>query len=297
MTCTDGMAIGRGWLYGWLLFAPAAILLILFVFLPTASTLWNSLFSKGTARRPSRFVGPDNYEALLADPVFWQVVENSAWYAVGTIPVSIAIALLMALWVNEKLPARALVRVCYFTPTVLPMIAAANIWLFFYIPDIGLFDRILAAFGFSGRNWLGDPATALPAIIAVTIWKEAGFFMLFYLAALQTIPPDLKEAASIEGAGRWTYFRRIAFPLLMPTTLFVLINATINSVKIIDHLFILTKGGPSNATKLMLYYIWETAFAFFDRPYAATMTVVVLLVLCLLALLQFRVLDRRIHYR
>jgi sn-glycerol 3-phosphate transport system permease protein len=297
MTRSDGMAIRRGWLYGWLLFAPAAILLILFVFLPTASTLWHSFFSKGTSRRPSRFVGTDNYEFLLGDPVFWQVVENSVWYAAGTIPASIAIALLMAFWVNEKLPARALVRACYFTPTVLPMIAAANIWLFFYIPDIGLFDRILATLGFSGRNWLGDPATALPALIAVTIWKEAGFFMLFYLAALQTIPPDLKEAAAIEGAGRWTYFRRIAFPLLMPTTLFVLINAMINSVKLIDHLFILTKGGPDNATKLMLYYIWETAFSYFDRPYAATMTVVVLLVLCLLALVQFRVLDRRIHYR
>ena len=297
MARAEGMAVRRGWIYGWLLFAPAAILLTLFVFLPTASTLWNSFFSRATARRPSLFIGTGNYEALLSDPVFWRVLDNSIWYAVGTIPPSIAIALVMAIWVNEKLPVRALVRVCYFTPTILPMIAAANIWLFFYIPDIGLFDRILATFGISGRNWLGDPATALWSIIAVTIWKEAGFFMLFYLAALQTIPPDLKEAAAIEGAGRWTYIRRVALPLLMPTTLFVLINAMINSVKLIDHLFILTKGGPDNATKLMLYYIWEAAFAFFDRPYAATMTVVVLVVLCFLALVQFRVLDRRIHYR
>jgi sn-glycerol 3-phosphate transport system permease protein len=283
--------------HGWLLFIPAGILLTLFAFLPTVTTVWQSLFSKGTARRPARFVGLDNYEALLADPVFWQVAQNSLWYAVGTIPTSIAIALGMALWVDSKLPARTLVRMAYFSPTILPMIAAANIWLFFYSPGIGLIDRAAGLVGLPGHNWLGDPSTALGAIIVVTIWKEAGFFMIFYLAALQTLSPDLKEAAAIEGAGRWTYFRRILFPLLMPTTLFVMITATINSVKLIDHLFILTKGGPSNASKLLLYYVYETAFSFFDAPYAATLTVVILVVLGGLAVWQFYWLDRRIHYR
>ena len=283
--------------HGWLLFIPAGILLTLFAFLPTVTTVWQSLFSKGTARRPARFVGLDNYEALLADPVFWQVAQNSLWYAVGTIPTSIAIALGMALWVDSKLPARTLVRMAYFSPTILPMIAAANIWLFFYSPGIGLIDQAAGLVGLPGHNWLGDPSTALGAIIVVTIWKEAGFFMIFYLAALQTLSPDLKEAAAIEGAGRWTYFRRILFPLLMPTTLFVMITATINSVKLIDHLFILTKGGPSNASKLLLYYVYETAFSFFDAPYAATLTVVILVVLGGLAVWQFYWLDRRIHYR
>jgi ABC-type glycerol-3-phosphate transport system permease component len=171
------------------------------------------------------------------------------------------------------------VRAAYFTPTMLPMIAAANLWLYFYTPSIGLIDRIAALFGIGATNWLGQPETALMAVIIVTIWKEAGFFMIFYLAALQTIPPDLREAATIEGAGRWTYTRRILLPLLMPTTLFILINALINSVKLIDHLFILTKGGPNNASKLILYWIWETAFSFFDRPAAAALTVLVLAVL------------------
>ncbi len=276
---------------------PAGILLTMFAFLPTVTTVWHSLFSKATARRPARFVGLDNYEAMLADPVFWQVAKNSLWYAVGTIPTSIAIALGMALWVNSKLPARTLVRMAYFSPTILPMIAAANIWLFFYSPGIGLIDQAAGLIGLPGHNWLGDPNTALGAIIVVTIWKEAGFFMIFYLAALQTISPDLREAAAIEGAGRWTYFRRVLFPLLMPTTLFVMITALINSVKLIDHLFILTKGGPSNASKLLLYYVYETAFSFFDAPYAATLTVVILAVLGVLAVWQFRWLDRRIHYR
>ena len=175
----------------------------------------------------------------------------------------------MALWANSKIPARGFVRTAYFTPTVLPMIAAANLWLFFYTPGLGVLDQIGSLFGLPSVNWLGQPETALWAIIFVTIWKEAGFFMIFYLAALQTIPEDYKEAADIEGTSRWTYTRRIVLPLLMPTTLFILVNAMINSVKLIDHLFILTKGGPSDASKLILYYIWEMAFAFFDAPHAA----------------------------
>jgi len=129
------------------------------------------------------------------------------------------------------------------------------------------------------------------------VWKEAGFFMIFYLAALQSLPPELEEAARLEGAGRWYFFRRVIFPLLMPTTLFVLINALINSFKIVDHLFIMTKGGPDNASMLLLYYIYETAFSFFDPSYGAALTVVLLVVLIGLAIGQYRLLEGRIHYR
>jgi sn-glycerol 3-phosphate transport system permease protein len=242
-------------------------------------------------------VGLDNYADLFSDPTFLTVVKNNLFYAGVTIPISIVIALVMALWANSKLPARGFVRTAYFTPTMLPMIAAANLWLYFYTPGFGVLDQIGGLFGAPSVNWLGQPETALWAVCIVTIWKEAGFFMIFYLAALQTIPPDLKEAADIEGASRWTYTRRVVLPLLMPTTLFILVNAMINSVKLIDHLFILTKGGPSDASKLILYYIWESAFAFFDAPAAAAMTVLILLVLAVVAAIQFFVLDRRTHYR
>ena len=131
----------------------------------------------------------------------------------------------------------------------------------------------------------------------MTIWKEAGFFMIFYLAALQSLPEELNEAAYLEGAGRWYVFRRITWPLLMPTTLFVSINAVINSFKMVDHLFILTKGGPNNASSLLLYYIFEVAFSFFDESYAATLTVVLLALLALAAVGQFLFLEKRIHYR
>lgn len=284
-------------IYGWLLLSPAALLLTVFAFYPSVATLWSSTFSRGTRRNPTEFVGTENYADLFADPTFWLVVKNNLFYAGITIPVSIFIALSMALWANSKISARGFVRTAYFTPTVLPMIAAANLWLFFYTPGLGVLDQIGSLFGFPSVNWLGQPETALWAIIIVTVWKEAGFFMIFYLAALQTIPEDLKEAADIEGTSRWTYTRRIVLPLLMPTTLFIAVNAIINSVKLIDHLFILTKGGPSDASKLILYYIWEMAFAFFDAPHAAAMTILVIAILGLVAAVQFFYLDKRTHYQ
>ena len=284
-------------IYGWLLLMPAAIFLIAFTHYPTVATLAHSFFSEGSAIRPSVFVGLENYELMLEDEVFWKVVGNNFWFALGTIPASVALALLMAVWVNGRLPARGLVRMAYFTPTVLPMIAVANIWLFFYTPDIGLVDQVLGMFGAPGHNWLGDPDTVLGCLIVMTIWKESGFFMIFYLAALQSLPPELEEAAKLEGAGRWYFFRRVTFPLLMPTTLFVLINAVINSFKLVDHLFILTKGGPDNASSLLLYYIYEVAFSFFEESYAATLTVVLLAALAVISIGQFVILEKRIHYQ
>jgi len=180
---------------------------------------------------------------------------------------------------------------------MLPMIAVANIWLFFYTPDYGLFDRVIALFGGGRHNWLGDATTALPAMIAVAVWKEAGFFMIFYLAALQTMPTDLREAAALEGSSRWNYFRRVTVPLLMPTTLFVLVNAVINAFRVVDHIVVMTRGGPDNATTLLLYYVYEAGFRFWDTATAATATVVLLTIMAAAAAFQFGVLGRRVHYR
>lgn len=287
----------RTWIHAWLLLSPAFVFLLAFTHIPAVTTLWNSLFTTPRGRRPSRWAGLENYETLIADPIFWKVLSNNIWFALGTIPTSIAIALAMALWVNEKLAGRGFLRMAYFTPTVLPMIAVANIWMFFYTPGFGLIDQITGLFGLPQSNILGQPDTALWGVMAVTIWKEAGFFMIFYLAALQTIPPSLIEAARIEGAGPWTIFRRVTFPLLMPTTLFVSINAVVNSFRMVDHIFILTGGGPDNASSLLLFYIYEVAFRFWDTAYAATLTVILLAILGLLAIGQFFLFDRKVHYR
>ena len=284
-------------LHGWLLLLPAAVLLAAFTHWPALATLWQSVHSTAKGNRPSVYVGLDQYETMRDDPIFWQALVNNFWYALGTIPVSIALALAMALWVNGRIAGRGFLRMAYFTPTVLPMIAVANIWLFFYTPDYGLIDQIVRAFGGPRTNWLGERGTVLPALMVMTVWKEAGFFMIFYLAALQQIPPALREAAALEGASRWYFFRRVVFPLLMPTTLFVLVNACINAFRLVDHVVAITKGGPDNASSLLLFYIYEVAFKFWDTGYAAALTVVLLALLASLALGQYFALERRVHYR
>ncbi|WP_332748453.1 carbohydrate ABC transporter permease [Hydrogenophaga sp.] len=287
----------RSVVVGWLLLLPAALLLLAFTHYPAVATLWHSLFSTARPNRPARWIGIDNYRALADDPVFWTSLFNNAWYALGTIVPAIALSIVMALWVDRKLAGRALLRLAYFTPTVLPMIAVANIWLFFYTPDYGLLDQIRSLVGGAAHNWLGSRETVLGAVMVVAVWKEAGFFMIFYLAALQQQSPELREAAALEGCGRWQFFWRVTFPLLMPTTLFVLVNAVINAFRLIDHIVVMTRGGPDNASSLLLFHIYETGFKFWDASYAAALTAVLLAVLALLALLQFGLLERRTHYQ
>jgi sn-glycerol 3-phosphate transport system permease protein len=285
------------WIHAWLLLLPAAALLALFTHYPTLANFWHSFFSTPKGARPAVFVGLDNYRNLIDDPVFWTAFVNNLWYALGTIPVSIVLAIAMAVWVNDRLPGRGFLRLAFFTPTVLPMIAVANIWLFFFTPEYGLLEQLTGLIGFRSHNWLGSKATALPALMVVTVWKEAGFFMIFYLAALQSMSPHLAEAAAIEGASRWHFFRRVTLPLLMPTTLFVLVNAVINAFRLVDHIVVMTRGGPDNSTTLLLYYVYEIGFRFWDSAYAAALTMVLLVLLALVALAQFFFLDRRVHYR
>ncbi len=289
--------IGTQALHAWLLLLPALVLLASFTHYPALATLYDSLHSTPKGQRPAVWVGLENYQAMAADPVFWKAATNNLWFALATIPLSIGLALAMALWVNERIKGRAFLRLAYFTPTVLPMVAVANIWLFFYTPQYGLLEQISGLFGAPSQNWLGDSRTALGAVTAVAVWKEAGFFMIFYLAALQGLNPSLREAAAIEGASRWFFFRRVLWPLLMPTTLFVMVNAVINAVRMVDHIVVLTRGGPDNASTLLLFHLYEVGFRYWDRGYAAALTMVLLAVLATVALVQFFVLDRRVHYK
>lgn len=276
---------------------PAMLILIGFTHWPALTTLIHSFYSTPKGRREAVWVGPENYQAMVADPIFWQSLTNNLWYAGVSIPLSIALALLMALWVNEKIAGRSWLRMAFFTPTVLPMIAVANIWLFFFTPQYGLLERITMGLGFGSHNWLGDPSTALACVIWVAVWKEAGLFMIFYLAALQSFNPSLREAAAIEGTSRWTFFWRIQWPLLMPTTLFVLVNSIINAFRTVDHLFVMTKGGPDNATTLLLYHLYEVGFRYWDTAGASTLTVVIIAILVTATLLQFFTIDKKVHYQ
>jgi sn-glycerol 3-phosphate transport system permease protein len=279
------------------LLLPAFVFLVGFTHYPAVGTLIDSLMSTPRAGRAAVFVGLDNYAVMIDDPTFWKSLRNNFWFAVVTIPVSIALSIGMALWVNDKIAGRQFLRLSYFLPTVLPMIAVANIWIFFYTPGYGLINQVIQLFGGHGQNWLGDPNLVLGSVIVVAIWKEAGFFMIFYLAALQTLSPSYKEAAQIEGASAWYFFRRVQWPLLMPTTIFVLVNALINAFRMVDHIIVMTKGGPDNASSLLLFYLYEVGFKFWDQGYASALTAVLLALLALIGLFQFFVLDRRTYYR
>ncbi len=291
------MQLGLRHVQAYLLLLPAFVFLVGFTHYPAVGTLLDSLMSTPRAGRAAVFVGLENYAVMIDDPTFWKSLLNNFWFALVTIPVSIALSIGMALWVNDKIAARQFLRLAYFLPTVLPMIAVANIWIFFYTPGYGLINQVIQLFGGHGQNWLGDPNLVLGSVIVVAIWKEAGFFMIFYLAALQTLSPSYKEAAQIEGASAWYFFRRVQWPLLMPTTIFVLVNALINAFRMVDHIIVMTKGGPDNASSLLLFYLYEVGFKFWDQGYASALTAVLLALLALIGLFQFFVLDRRTHYR
>ncbi len=291
------MQLGLRHVQAYLLLLPAFVFLVGFTHYPAVGTLIDSLMSTPRAGRAAVFVGLENYAVMIDDPTFWRSLLNNFWFALVTIPVSIALSIGMALWVNDKIAGRQFLRLSYFLPTVLPMIAVANIWIFFYTPGYGLINQVIQLFGGHGQNWLGDPNLVLGSVIVVAIWKEAGFFMIFYLAALQTLSPSYKEAAQIEGASAWYFFRRVQWPLLMPTTIFVLVNALINAFRMVDHIIVMTKGGPDNASSLLLFYLYEVGFKFWDQGYASALTAVLLALLALIGLFQFFVLDRRTHYR
>ena len=272
-------------------------LLVAFTHYPAVRALINSLWNNASSRRPSKFVGVENYEALVADDKLMQVLTNSGLYALGTIPLAIILSISMALLVNSKLPATSLMRLSFFMPTMLPLVAVANIWLFFYAPGIGLASQIMNFFGLPTINFLGSTETSLASMMVVAIWKEAGLFMIFYLAALQAVPDNLKDAARLEGAGPVRVFIDVVFPLLRPTTIFVAVNALINAFRLVDHIIVMTKGGPDNSSALLLYYIYEVTFRQRDFAYGATLTVLMVAILGILAAFQFWVLDRKTHYQ
>lgn len=281
----------------WALLLPSLLFLILFTYYPMLKTAWLSLFQADLAVPEPFFNGADNYAFLFSDPVFQKVFSNNIWFAVGTVPTSMILAFLMALFADKAMAGRTFSRVAFFYPNMVPMIAVANIWLFIYTPQYGLLAQLAQWVGRADMNLLGHPDTVMGAMIVMMIWKEAGYFMIFYLAGLQNIPKDLYESASMDGVGAWKVTTRITIPLTMPTTLFVAVVALTNAFKLVDHLWIMTKGGPDNASNLLLYHIYDTAFSFYDQGMAAAMTVVMIAVLLILSSLQFFGWDRKIHYQ
>jgi len=238
---------------------PSLVFLLLFTYLPVLSVGWSALHGSrhGTAATP--FVGLDNFARVLADEAFRGAVVNNPLYALATIVPSLALALGFAVALERASRLASLLRTVLFLPSLVPMVAAAALFSFLFMPRLGLLDYYLAKLGLGATNWLGDPDLALWSLAALTVWKNAGYYMLFYLAGLQSLPREVYEAAAIEGANAWQRFRYVTLPLLKPTTAFVLVIALITVLTQVDHVIVLTKGGPSNASNLVLFYIYQEA--------------------------------------
>jgi sn-glycerol 3-phosphate transport system permease protein len=276
---------------------PAFVFLALFTYYPIGFSAYLSLFRWNVLNPERVFVGLQNYLALWQEPLFWLVLRNNLFYALGTIPTTMALALFLAVLVNQKLGrVRSIYRVALFYPTMIPMVAAAMLWVWIFNPGIGLFNYYSSFLGVPRIEWLYDRHWALPAIMIMSIWKNFGYFMLIYLAALQGVPTDLYEAASIEGAGAWRRFWGITFPLLTPASLFVFVVAIISSFQVFDQVFVMTQGGPADQTNVLTFYIYQNAFRFWDIGMGATLTTIFICLLLGLILIVFRSVGRRVYY-
>ena len=279
----------------YLLLAPSLLLLAAFTYVPILRVAWESLYDQGHATGKSTFVGLGNYTTLFADKAFGQSVVNNLIYAAGTVPLSMALALLFALAVQRATRFNAIVRALLLFPSMIPLVAAASLFFFIFLPGVGLFDYYLAKIGVRGANWLGDPDVALWSLIGITVWKNAGYYMLFYLAGLQTLPGEVLEAATIDGCSGWQRLRYVIVPLLAPTTAFVLVIALINVLTQVDHVIVLTKGGPSNSTKLVLYYIYEQAHENFAYGKAAAASLLSVSFLLAMSVFSLKTMERGTH--
>lgn len=279
-----------------ILLAPSLLFLFIFTILPILKSIYMSFMDMQLGMKEPFFVGISNYRYLFTDPLFWKIMGNTFFFALLTVVPSMVIGLALALMLNMKSKMTGFLRVSFFSPVVMPMIAVASIWMFIYMPEAGLLDQLYKSFGLPGQIYLQTSSTVLPALSVVYNWKEAGFLMIFFLSGLQSISPEMYEAARIDGASRIRIFFVMTLPLLMPTTIFVATIALTDSFKLVDHIAMMTEGMPNNSSTTLLYYIYQNGFTYFDQGLASTLTVIMLAIMLSAASVQFFVADKRIHY-
>jgi len=282
--------------FPYLLILPTFIFVALFTAWPTLLSFYQSFFRQRmnvVKFRDPTFIGIDNYANLFTNNHFHGIVINTLLYVLGTVPLSIILGFLFALLVNRSMKGIGWARLAFFHPALLPMVSAATVWKFFFTPDYGLFNSTIRFLGYHGaENWTGNPDLALLTIMIVALWKNSGYYMLFYLAGLQNLPADVYEAAALDGANGWTTLWRITFPLLRLTTVFITTIAFIDAFRTVDHIFVLTAGGPSRASTVLLYYLWQLRFENQDIGLSATLTVLFVAVLLVFTITNFVVSER-----
>lgn len=248
---------------------------------------------------PPQWVGLGNYNRLLHDPLFWQVLGNTTYYAVGVVPISTILALLIAMGLNRRLPGRVFLRAAYFAPFITTLTAAALLWQWIFDPTRGLIDSVLYMAGINNPPaWLNSSVWAMPAIIIFGIWRQIGFSMVLFLAGLQGVPPSLLEAATVDGANAWQRFLHVTLPMISPTTFFVVIITTIGSFQLFDQAFILTNGhfSPDNATNTLVGYLYQKAFVDLNMGSASAAGWVLFLIVFAVTIFQLIAQRRWVHY-
>jgi multiple sugar transport system permease protein len=272
----------------WLYLAPALILLSIFVFYPTVRLICDSFYNwDGMGART--FVGFENYRMLFEDDEFWQTVKNSFVFIVGSVPTGMAISLALALLIQKHLIGRDFFRTIFFAPVVTSLVAAGLVFVWLLNYDFGVLNMMLEKFGFAKIPWLVNDKYAMFSVIVMTIWKDAGYNMILFLAGLNNISESYYEAARIDGAGSWQMFWKITWPLLMPTTFFILVVRIIFSFRTFEQIYAMTKGGPVGSTTVFVYYIYEKAFKYFEMGYASAAAIALLLIVLVLTYIQFRI--------
>jgi len=274
---------------GFLFIFPAILFFSVFVLFPFAYSLYLSLHRwNGGKMTDISFVGFEQYAKALQSPEFWSSLGHTTYYTFAALVLHLAFGLTFAVLLNRNIRGRTFLRAAYFTPVVMSTIVVGVIWRWIYSPETGLFNYFLGWFGIEPIAWLGDPDWAMPAIIFMSLWKWVGFHMVIYLAALQGIPKDLYESASIDGATGWQRFKSITLPMLSSTTFFLTVTSIINSFQIFDQIYVMTGGGPLDATNVVVYYIYKSAFLYYDMPYASAIAWLLFLVIFLVTMAQMK---------
>jgi multiple sugar transport system permease protein/sn-glycerol 3-phosphate transport system permease protein len=277
---------------------PSLAGVVLFLLLPVVVVLLLS-FVKWNFLQPPSWAGFSNFGTMVTDDHVFHVFHAlliSAYYVLWNIPIQTVVALGLAILLNRSLPGMGVYRALFVLPYMSTPVAMAVVWGWLFNGQNGLINHLLSLVGITGPNWLGDQATALPVVAMIATWQYVGYNMLFFLAGLQTIPPQLYEAAGIDGASAWGQFRRITLPLLNSTMLFVLVTDVIGSFQVFDQVYVLTQGGPGSATNVINYQIYTTAFQNFDVGSASAMSLLLFGVILLVTFIQFRFFRNRTTY-
>lgn len=275
---------------------PGAFFLGLFTYYPIVWSGYLSFMKWNMMSPKPKYNGVKTIVKLFKEPVFWLVIKNTLIFASVTILPTMFLAILFAILIDERKKLRTYYLYSLFYPMLIPMAAAAMLWVYIYSPNLGLMNIFLGKIGLRKLGWLGSSSTSLWAIIIMTIWKNVGFYTLIYLAGLQNIDKTLYDASYIDGAGWWKRHTYITFPLLGPTSLFVFIVAVILSFRVFAQVHLMTEGGPANSSNVIVYFIYENAFKFFRFDFASALTTLLILTLLAIVLVIFGILNKRIHY-